>query len=162
MIQSYVKSVAAPLFDLPDRSAKIADYIPQGRAIYAVHYSGDWYKVTYSGINGYMPLSHIAFLDRCSNWAERYGSGVTSITLHGASSSEQVTNLQQDLIDFFHPIEIDLDTNGIFDTKTEYIICHFQRIRLLPVSGIATPATKASLYAVRERSIAEKLLMEAL
>lgn len=161
MMQAYVKSVAAPLFDLPDRSAKIADYIPHGGAIDAMHCFGDWCKVTYAGINGYIPLSHIAFLDCRSNWAERYGSGATSTALHGASI-EQVTNLQQDLIEFFHPIEIDLDTNDIFDTKTEYIIFHFQRIRSLPMNGIATPATKASLYAIRKRIMADKLLMEAL
>lgn len=161
MMPAYVKSVAAPLFGQPDHSATIIDYIPQGSAINAVHFGGNWYRVTYAGINGYVPLTHIAFLDFRSNWAERYGCGVTSITLHNVSI-EQVTNLQQDLVDFFHPIEIDLDINGIFDTKTQYIIFHFQRIRGLPMNGIATPATKASLYAIRKRNISDKLLMEAL
>ena len=139
----------------------IVDYIPQSRTINIMHLGGDWYKVTYASINGYMPLTHIAFLDFRSNWAERYGCGITSITLYNASI-EQVTNLQQDLVDFFHRIEIDLDVNGIFDEKTQYSIFHFQRIRGMPVSGIATPATKASLYAIRKRNIADKLLMEAL
>ena len=127
----------------PSTKNKIVGVAKKGKKVTVHEKVGDWYRITYNGIKGYVHSSYIK-LEQSKSSAPASPSPAAQITatLRRGSKGSQVKALQQLLNSLGYNCG---KVDGIFGANTEKAVRAFQKAKGLAVDGIVGPKTRAAL-----------------
>jgi len=128
----------------PGTNNKIVGVVVKGKKVTVHEKVGEWYKISYNGINGYVHSSYIKLEQSQTptpNPSTTPSINITS-TLRRGSKGSEVKALQQ----YLNQLGYNCGTpDGIFGTKTEAAVKAFQKAKGLTADGIVGPKTRAAL-----------------
>lgn len=110
----YVQSVRANVLSGPAFSAQVVSVAPKGSEMNAAFVSGNWYRVSYNGKNGWVskyqvsknpPMKQISFFDRIGNYfnqddARRRASRTTVVGAVRGLSEDGENSDQMEAVDY--------------------------------------------------------------
>ncbi|HHU48103.1 MAG: SpoIID/LytB domain-containing protein [Caldicoprobacterales bacterium] len=122
----------------PGTKNHVVGMVVKGKRVTVHEKIGDWYRITYNGINGYVHGSYIQ-IEQSQTPAP---SDMITVTLRKGSKGSQVKILQRRLNELgFNCGAVD----GSFGSKTLSAVRAFQKSRGLEVDGVVGPKTRAAL-----------------
>ena len=129
----------------PGTKNHVVGMVVKGKKVTVYEKTGEWYRITYNGINGYVHSSYIQIQqDQTQAPSNPTTANPITVTLRKGSKGSQVKLLQQRLKELGYNCGA---IDGSFGSQTLSAVRAFQKDRGLKVDGVVGPQTRAALNA---------------